>query len=112
VVVHASSRREPFGRTIAEGMATGKPLIVANGSGAAELFADRGDAVSVPPGDPGALAEAVRRLALDPAERMRLGRIGRATAIERFSRARLAREVFAVYQAAGEPTRQFTGAAV
>jgi glycosyltransferase involved in cell wall biosynthesis len=112
VVVHASSRREPFGRTIAEGMATGKPLIVANGSGAAELFADGSDAVGVPPSDPGALAEAVRRLALDPAERVRLGRIGRATALERFSRARLAREVFAVYRAAGEPTRQLSGAAV
>jgi glycosyltransferase involved in cell wall biosynthesis len=109
VVIHASCRREPFGRTIAEGMATGKPLIVANGSGAAELFGDRGDAVGVPPSDPAALAGAVRRLALDPAERARLGRIGRATAIERFSRARLAREVFDVYRAAGErkPGRRY-----
>jgi len=112
VIVHASSRREPFGRTIAEGMATGKPVIVANGSGAAELFADPRDAVGVPEGDPEALAEAVRRLALDPAERARLGRAGRATALERFSRARLAREVFEVYAAAGARPRRTPGAAV
>jgi|HubBroStandDraft_6_1064221.scaffolds.fasta_scaffold276210_2 glycosyltransferase involved in cell wall biosynthesis len=112
VVVHASSRREPFGRTIAEGMATGKPVIVANGSGAAELFADSRDAVGVPPGDPEALARAVRRIALDPAERARLGRVGRATAVARFSRTRLAREVFDVYRAAGERTRRTAGAAV
>jgi glycosyltransferase involved in cell wall biosynthesis len=105
VVVHASSRREPFGRTIAEGMATGKAMIVADGSGAAELFADRRDAVTVPPSDAGALAEAVLRLAGDPAERERLGRVGRATALARFSRARLAREVFDVYRTAAERRR-------
>jgi glycosyltransferase involved in cell wall biosynthesis len=112
VVVHASSRREPFGRTIAEGMATGKPVIVANGSGAAELFADPRDAVGVQPRDPDALAEAVRRLALDPGERARLGRAGRQTALQRFSRARLAREVFHVYRAAGEGRRGTEGTAV
>ena len=112
VVIHASSRREPFGRTIAEGMASGKPVIVANGSGAAELFADGRDAVGVPPCDPEALAEAVHRLALDPAERARLGRMGRATAVARFSRARLAREVFDVYRAAGERTRGTARAAI
>jgi len=104
VVVHASSLREPFGRTIVEGMATGKPVIVANGSGAAEAFADPHDAVGVPPRDPRALAEAVRRLALDPEERARLGRAGRRTAIERFSRGRVAREVFDIYRTAGEGT--------
>jgi glycosyltransferase involved in cell wall biosynthesis len=106
VVIHASSRREPFGRTIAEGMATGKAVIATNGSGAAELFADRRDAVGVPLGDSEALADEIHRLALDPDERARLGRVGRATAVERFSRARLAREVFDVYRAAGARTRR------
>jgi len=112
VVIHASSQREPFGRTIAEGMATGKPLIVTNGSGAAELFADRRDAIGVPLGDPEALANEIHRLALDPDERERLGRVGRATALARFSRARLAREVFEVYWAAGEQTRRTAGRAI
>jgi glycosyltransferase involved in cell wall biosynthesis len=105
VVVHASSRREPFGRTIAEGMASGKPVLASRGSGASELFSDGVDAVSVPARDAGALAEALRSLALRPAERDRLGRAARITAVERFSRARLARQIFAAYEADGVEVR-------
>jgi len=56
IVVHASTKPEPFGRTIVEAMACGKPVIAAQTGGAAELFTHDHDAVGVPPGDPAALA--------------------------------------------------------
>lgn len=67
VVVHASVRREPFGLTIAEAMACGRPTIVAAAGGAAELFTEGVDALGHPPGDAAALAAAVARLLDDPA---------------------------------------------
>ncbi len=101
VVVHASSRREPFGRTIAEAMATGRAVVASRDSGAAELFVDGVDAVGTPPGDPYALADAIRRLAVEPRRREHLGRAARTTAVERFSRGRLADGLFRIYRAVG-----------
>ena len=101
IVVHASSRREPFGRTIAEAMATGKPVIAARGSGAAELFTEWVDAIATPSRDAGALADAIGRLLVDPRRRDAIGHAARTKAVERFSRERLARELFAVYLDAG-----------
>jgi glycosyltransferase involved in cell wall biosynthesis len=101
IVVHASSRPEPFGRTIAEAMATGKPLVASRDSGAAELFVDGADAIGTPARDPLALAEAIRGLILEPRRREVLGRAARAAAVERFSRDRLANGLFAIYRSTG-----------
>jgi glycosyltransferase involved in cell wall biosynthesis len=101
IVVHASSRPEPFGRTIAEAMATGKPLVASRDSGAAELFVDGADAIGTPARDPLALAEAIRGLILEPRRREVLGRAARAVAVERFSRGRLANGLFDIYRSTG-----------
>jgi glycosyltransferase involved in cell wall biosynthesis len=101
VVVHASSRREPFGRTIAEAMASGKPVIASRESGASELFVDGVDALSTPGRDPAALAEAIRALVTDPDRRRALGVSARRTAVKRFSRGRLATQLFSVYRDVG-----------
>lgn len=98
VVVHASSRPEPFGRTIAEAMATGKPVVASRESGAAELFADGVDAIASPARDPGALADAIGGLLAAPNRREAIGRAARATAVRRFSRERLAQQVLGVYR--------------
>jgi glycosyltransferase involved in cell wall biosynthesis len=98
VVVHASTQPEPFGRTIVEGMACGRPVIVSRAGGAAELFTHDRDAVGVPPGDAGALAAAVADLVNDPARRARLGAAARATAVERFRRERLGPQVLDAYR--------------
>jgi glycosyltransferase involved in cell wall biosynthesis len=97
VVVHASTRPEPFGLTIAEGMACGRAVIAARAGGAAELFRHGHDAWGVAPGDAAALADAVGRLAADPDERRRLGENARRTAVERFNAERLAAEVMGLY---------------
>lgn len=107
VVVHASTRPEPFGRTIVEAMGCGRAVILARAGGAAEILTEGVDAIGVPPGDPSALAGAIEMLVRDPSRRRDLGRHARATALDRFSRARLATDVVAAYEAflsaAGRP---------
>jgi glycosyltransferase involved in cell wall biosynthesis len=101
VVVHASTRPEPFGRVIVEAMACGRAVVVSRTGGAAELFDDGITALGCPPGDPEALADAVARLAADPGLRRTLGDASRRAAAERFDRSRLADEWERVYATAG-----------
>lgn len=103
VVVHASTRPEPFGRVIVEGMACGRAVVAIREGGAAELFADGEEALGCPPRDPAALAEAIARLVADAGLRGRLGRAGRAAALARYDRSRLAGEWSAVYDRASAP---------
>jgi glycosyltransferase involved in cell wall biosynthesis len=98
VVVHASTQPEPFGLTIAEGMACGRAVVVSAAGGAAELFTDDHDAVGVPPDDPAALAAALARLAGDADLRQRLGASARHTAVARFGQDRFARQVVDFYE--------------
>jgi glycosyltransferase involved in cell wall biosynthesis len=101
VVVHASTRPEPFGRTIAEAMACAKAVVAAREGGAAELVTDGVDSLAVKPRDAGELAVAILALVSDPARRERLGREARATATRRFARGRLGPEVLAAYRRIG-----------
>ena len=59
-------------------LACGAPLITADTPAARELLRDEENALLVPPGDPAALAEAMRRLAADPELGRALSRGGRA----------------------------------
>jgi glycosyltransferase involved in cell wall biosynthesis len=97
VVVHASTRPEPFGLTIAEAMACGRAVIVSRAGGAAELFTHDRDAVGVPPGDAAALANVMTHLSTYAATRHRLGLAARATAERVFDRTRLGPQFLAVY---------------
>jgi glycosyltransferase involved in cell wall biosynthesis len=99
VVVHASTRPEPFGLMIIEAMASGKPVIVTQAGGAAELFTPDVDAIGFPLGDEAALAAAIERLAGDPALRRTLGENARQTARTRFDRARLGGQLLEAYTA-------------
>jgi glycosyltransferase involved in cell wall biosynthesis len=101
VVVHASTRPEPFGRTIAEAMACGRAVVVALAGGAAELVTDGRDAVGVAPGDAAALAAAITRLCRDPEARTVLGVAARATAVARFDRGVMGGELLRVYDSLG-----------
>lgn len=105
IVVHASTQPEPFGLTIAEGMACGKPLLVSAAGGALELVTLGEDAISHPSGDAAALAHRIVELAGDAALRSRLGTAAQATALQRFDRRRMAQEIVPLYlQLAGAPS--------
>ncbi len=98
IVVHASTQPEPFGLVIAEGMACGRAVIVSEAGGAAELIERHANALSHSPGDAASLAEHIKELATNGDLRTRLGAAGRATAVRRFDRARLATELIPIYQ--------------
>ncbi len=93
------SRFEPFGLVLLEGMARGLPIIASRVGGMPELVGESGSALWVPPGDPVALAEAIERLADDPALRRRMGSAGRPRAAA-FDWARRIPEVVSVYREA------------
>jgi glycosyltransferase involved in cell wall biosynthesis len=111
-VVHASTRPEPFGRVIVEGMACGRAVIAMAEGGAAELFADGEDALGCPPRDPASLADAIRRLIGDAGLRDRLGRAARASAEARFDRRRLADSWASVYDRASPAAAAVAGPTV
>lgn len=110
IVVHASTQPEPFGRTIAEAMACGRPVIVSAAGGAVELFTPEHDAIGIPPGDSAALAAAIARLAADSALRHRLGIQARQTALERFNRDRLGPQLLDIYRRLLKENRHATEA--
>ena len=98
VVVHASTRPEPFGRVIVEAMGCGRPVIISNAGGAAEIVEVGYNALAHPPGNAASLAERIQQLATDPALRQRLGNNGRATVERHFDRSRLAAELRPIYR--------------
>lgn len=98
VVVHASTQPEPFGRTIVEAMACGKPVIVSEAGGARELFTPDYDAVGFPPGNVAVLARRVRELVEAPSFRLHLAANARQTAVARFDRARFGPQILAAYR--------------
>jgi glycosyltransferase involved in cell wall biosynthesis len=69
-----------------EALATGAPLVTADTGAARELLTDGESALLVPPGDPVALAAALRRLAGDETLRARIAARGREEFAARASR--------------------------
>ena len=99
VVVHASTRPEPFGLTIVESMACGRATVISDAGGAAELFCKGDDAMAIRPGNVDDLSDAIVTLAMNPQVRERLGRNARMAAVRHFHLERLGVETLAVYQA-------------
>ena len=93
-IILVCSRREAFGRVGVEAMLLGKPVIYAGAGGSLEYMVDGHTGISYPPGDAGALAEAIRRLAADPGARQALGGQAQAYARARFNREAYGGEVF------------------
>jgi glycosyltransferase involved in cell wall biosynthesis len=79
-----SSRSEGFPRSILEAMRAGLPVIASDVGGVRESVADAVTGYVVPPGSPGALAAALRRLMNSASERQRMGEAGRLRFQERF----------------------------
>ncbi len=96
VLVHASVLPEPYGQVVVEGMAHGLPVIAAAVGGPSEVIADGVNGILYTPGDAGALARALQRVAAAPDLRAQLGARAREAAQE-FSPERVAARVKAVY---------------
>ncbi|WP_144060999.1 glycosyltransferase [Agrococcus pavilionensis] len=78
VCVHASTRAEPLGQNVLQYLAAARPLVATAAGGPLELVDDGETGLLVAPGDVGALAAALRRLADEPGLRERLHRTAAA----------------------------------
>jgi glycosyltransferase involved in cell wall biosynthesis len=98
VVVSTSVEAEAFGRVIAEAQAMGRPVIATDHGAARETVAQGETGWLVPPGDAGALAEALREaLALDAAQRDALARRVIANVRSEYTRELMCDRTLAVY---------------
>lgn len=80
-----ASRKESFGLVLLEAMAMGVPLVATAAGGVPEIIEDGMSGLLVPPGDPEALAYAIRRLIQDPEQRQRLSRAGQNLVATKFN---------------------------
>lgn len=96
IVLPSSSEGLPI--VLLEAMARAKPVIATPVGGTPELVVDGETGLLVPPGDPEALATAIRRLLADPELARRLGETGRERVRERFSASAQAERILALYE--------------
>ena len=76
---------EVYGIVLAEAMMLGIPVIASNIGGMPEVFEHERSGLLVPPGDPHALAAAMRRLWDNPELRARMGQAGRRFAMQHYT---------------------------
>jgi glycosyltransferase involved in cell wall biosynthesis len=97
VLAHCSIEPEPLGHVIQEAMALGKPMVAARGGAVEEICTDGHDALVVDAARPDLLAEAIGRLARDPALARRLGENAIRTIETRFDLRDKVNQICSVY---------------
>lgn len=98
IIVHASTKPEPFGMAIIEGMACGKAVIASQAGGADELFADGVNALGHAPGDFTGLAKRIETLARNKRLRLKIGTAARAAVELGFQGRRLTEALVPLYE--------------
>lgn len=99
VVVSTSVEAEAFGRVIAEAQAMGRPVIATDHGAARETVVHGETGWLVPPGDAGALAEALREaLSLDAVQRDSLARRVIANVRRDYTKALMCDRTLSVYE--------------
>ncbi|MDH5288729.1 MAG: glycosyltransferase family 4 protein [Acidimicrobiia bacterium] len=89
--------RDGIPNVLVEAMAAGLPAVSTTVSGIPELVTDGVTGLLVPPDDPGALADALRRLAREPELAGQLARAGTAAVHDRFDGERLAHQLVLLF---------------
>lgn len=84
IVAHTSIAPEPFGRVIVEGMLARKPVLATHAGGAVEIITT-GHGRLVPPGDPEAMAHALKQVLTHREEAAGMGEAGYARATRLFT---------------------------
>lgn len=98
IFVCPSVWEEAFGLANVEAMACGLPVVSTRVGAIPEVVQEGKTGFLVPPADAGALAEAMEKLAVNPALCADFGNAGRRRAQERFNLDRMVEETFTVYQ--------------
>lgn len=90
IVVHASSKPEPFGRVIAEAQACGRAVVAVGTGGSGEVFEDGVTGLAIRANDAADLADVLERLLRNEALRQSLAAAGPNYVKARFDRRDLA----------------------
>jgi len=98
VITHCSTHPDPFPGVVLQGMSLGKAVIATNIGGAREQIENGVSGVLVPPGDPVALADAIRALLADPNRREALGRAAARRVASSFTSGSFYRRLSEVYR--------------
>ncbi|MDH6578064.1 glycosyltransferase family 4 protein [Kitasatospora sp. MAP5-34] len=85
LVLPSRTEAESFGMALVEAMACGTPVVGSEVGGIPHVITDGETGLLVPPGDPGALATACRRVLEDGGLADRLAGAGRRRAVERYA---------------------------
>ena len=85
IVVHCSTKPEPFGRVIIEAMASECCMVATEGGGVNEIITDGLNGLLVQPSAPSSLRIALENLYKNPQLRHALSKAGRKTVEEKFS---------------------------
>jgi len=96
-VVVIPSLYEPFGIVALEALGAGKPTVVSDVGGLADIVEDGVTGRKVPPDDPQALAEAIAGLLTSPSLMAKLGASGREMVERRYAWPAIATQTRAVY---------------
>jgi L-malate glycosyltransferase len=94
------SWEEPFGRALIEAMALGVPVLATDVGGPREIVEDGREGYLLPPRNPGAWAQAVRRVVERPDRGLELGMAGRSRVERQFTVQRHVADTLGVYQRA------------
>lgn len=98
VCIYPSSVGEPFGLTMLESLASGKPIIVTNAGGMPEIVRDGINGFVVPVRDYETLASRINQLIEDYKLRLRLGYTGRQIVESQYSKERVTKETLSIYK--------------
>lgn len=83
-IIHSSGKRDGIPNTVIEAMAFAMPVVATNVNALPEIVRDNETGLTVHPGDPKALANAIMALAADPKKAQKLGENGSKLAKELF----------------------------
>ena len=98
IVVVPSVWPEPFGRSLIEAMAYGKPVIATKVGGIPEMIEHGETGLLVEPANSGEMANAITMLLDNDEMRMKMGRQGRKVVEEKYNTEAIARAVSIVYE--------------
>jgi len=99
LVVLPTTYYEGLPRSLLEGAACGRPLVATDIPGCREIVLDGENGFLVPPHDPKAIAEALRKLIVNPELRREMGLKSRSLVLEHFSAKTINSQTIEVYDA-------------
>ncbi len=98
VVVHASTRPEPFGMVLIEGMAMNKPIIATKAGGPLDVIVDSESGFLVDIGDSVEMGRKIVHLLKNPDLSKKMGNNARERVVKYFCKERYAKEIEGIYR--------------